>query len=57
MLGQEVRLLVNDYKNAGTFNVQWNGDNNSGQKVTSGIYIFRVTAGNNAATMKMILLK
>jgi hypothetical protein len=57
MLGQEVRTLVNDYKNAGTFNVQWNGDNNSGQKVTSGIYIFRVTAGNNAATMKMILLK
>jgi len=57
MLGQEVKTLVNEQKNAGTFRVQWNGDNNLGNKVSSGIYIFRVSAGTNSSTMKMILLK
>ena len=57
MLGREVKTLVNEQKNAGTFSVQWNGDNNFGHKVTSGIYLFRVAAGTNIATKKMILLK
>ena len=57
LLGQEVKTLVNEYRNAGTFLVKWDGDNNYGNKVSSGVYIFRVTAGNNNATMKMILLK
>jgi hypothetical protein len=57
MLGQEVKTLVNEYKNAGTFNVQWNGDNKSGSKVSSGTYIFRVVSGSNIQTIKMILLK
>jgi hypothetical protein len=57
MLGQEVKTLVNDYKSAGTFSVNWNGDNNSGSKVSSGTYIFRVISGSNIKTMKMVLLK
>ncbi len=57
MLGQEVKALVNGYKNAGTFNVNWNGDNNNGSKVSSGTYIFRVISGSNIKTIKMVLLK
>ena len=57
ILGQEVKTLVSEYKSAGTFNVQWNGDNKSGNKVSSGTYIFRVVSGNNVQTMKMLLLK
>jgi len=57
ILGQEVKTLVNEQKNAGTFNVQWRGDNESGNKVSSGAYIYRVIAGSHIFTKKMILLK
>ena len=57
MLGQEVKTLVNEQKSAGTFNVQWKGDNDFGSKASSGTYIYRVIAGANIFTKKMILLK
>lgn len=57
MLGQEVKTLVNSDKSSGSYSVQWNGDNNYGQKVTSGTYLYRVTAENSVVTKKMILLK
>jgi hypothetical protein len=57
MLGQEVRTLVNSKKEAGTYSVNWNGEDGSGNKVSSGAYIYRVTAGENIVTKKMILLK
>ena len=57
MLGREVKSLVNDYQTQGTHDVMWNGDNNFGGKVASGVYIYRVIAGSNVATKKMVLLK
>ena len=57
MLGREVKTLVNDYQNAGNHTMNWNGDDNSGQKVASGTYIYRITAGSFVATKKMVLLK
>jgi hypothetical protein len=57
MLGREVATLVNNFQNSGSHEVVWNGDNNFGEKVASGAYIYRVVAGNNIATKKMILLK
>ncbi|MDQ7815960.1 MAG: fibronectin type III domain-containing protein [Melioribacteraceae bacterium] len=57
MLGREVKTLINDYRNAGNHTMNWNGDDNSGQKVASGTYIYRITAGTFVATKKMVLLK
>ncbi len=57
MLGQEVKTLVNSQMQAGTYTVQWNGDNEAGQHVTSGAYIYRIVAGNNVAVRKMLLIK
>lgn len=61
MLGQRVRTLVNDRKNAGYHQVVWDGRNELGQQVASGIYIYRFVASNGAdkfqKTRKMILLK
>ncbi|MCF6270090.1 MAG: T9SS type A sorting domain-containing protein [Melioribacteraceae bacterium] len=57
MLGQEVATLVNKEVEAGVHNVTWNGVDNSGSKVSTGTYIYRVVAGNNILTKKMILLK
>ena len=55
--GKEIALLADKYQNAGTYNVTWNGNNNSGQPVASGIYFYTVQAGNYAQTKKMVLLK
>ncbi len=57
MLGREVKSLINNEMLAGNHNVDWNGENNSGFKVSSGTYIYRITAGNFVAVKKMILIK
>ncbi len=57
ILGQEVRTLVNESQVAGNYSVQWNGKNNFGMQVGTGVYIYRVVAGLNVASKKMILLK
>ncbi len=57
MLGQEVRTLVSGQKSAGTYNVQWNGDDSYGNQVSSGAYIYRIVAGNFVQVRKMVLLK
>lgn len=57
MLGQEIKTLINSEKQPGTYSVQWNGDNEFGQKVASGAYIYRIVAGSYVKTMKMVLLK
>jgi flagellar hook assembly protein FlgD len=57
MLGQKVKTLVSGEEAAGTYSVQWNGDNDFGAKVTSGAYIYRIIAGNHVVTKKMIMMK
>ncbi len=57
MLGREVKTLVSSEKSAGSYDVQWNGDNNFGEHVASGAYIYRVIAGSHVAVKKMLLLK
>jgi len=57
VLGREVNTLVNDFKENGNYQVQWNGENNLGYKVNSGIYFYRIEAGLFVNTKKMILLK
>ncbi|MCH7724747.1 MAG: T9SS type A sorting domain-containing protein, partial [Bacteroidetes bacterium] len=57
ILGTEVKTLVNGERTPGIYSVQWNGDNNYGSKVATGIYIYRVVAGNFVQVKKMILLK
>jgi len=57
MLGRVVKTLVNSDQPAGSYYIQWNGDNNLGEHVASGAYIYRVMAGNNAVVKKMLLLK
>jgi FlgD Ig-like domain/Fibronectin type III domain len=57
MLGREVKTLMNSEMSAGVHSVNWNADNNSGQKVTSGVYIYRISAGDFTAVKKMVLIK
>lgn len=57
ILGREVKTLVNATQKAGVQQIVWNGDNNFGRKVASGIYMYRVTAGQQSQVKKMIMLK
>ena len=57
MRGEEVRTLVDGKRYAGTHSVTWDGHDNSGNKVSSGVYIYRLNAGKYTATKKMAMLK
>jgi hypothetical protein len=57
VLGQKVRTLVNNRMEAGYHSVVWDGRNELGSSVASGIYIYRFEAGDFQKTMKLILLK
>ena len=55
--GQVVKALVNEFKEAGHYKVQWDGLNDRGENVASGVYFYRIKAGDFSATRKMVLLK
>ena len=57
MLGREVRTLINEPMASGMFEAEWNGLNNRGEQVESGVYLYRLVAGKFMATKKMTLLK
>jgi hypothetical protein len=57
MLGQKVRTLVNSDQDPKTYRVVWNGQDDHGVQVSSGVYIYRLKAGENVAINKMIFLK
>lgn len=57
VIGQKVTTLADGNYPAGVHTLLWDGRNNSGEKVTSGIYFYRLVAGDFKATKKMLLLK
>jgi len=56
-LGQEVRRLVSGQKPAGYHTIVWNGNDQQGRPAPSGIYHYRLQAGDYVATKKMVLAK
>ncbi|MBN2413902.1 T9SS type A sorting domain-containing protein [candidate division KSB1 bacterium] len=56
-MGQKIRTLVNEYKNAGTFNVTWDGRNDAGLNVSSGTYIYVLKSGDMNIKRKAVLLR
>ena len=55
--GQKVRDLVTGSLPAGDHSVAWNGRDNSGRQVSSGVFFARLSTGKSALTCKMLLLK
>lgn len=58
LLGQEVRTLVHKSQGAGTHRVTWDGTDDGGRSVSSGVYLYRlVTDRGTPETRQMVLLK
>lgn len=57
LLGQRILTLVDDVLPAGRREVLWNGQDQHGREVSSGIYFYRLSASEFAETKKMILMK
>jgi WD40 repeat protein len=55
--GQEVRTLVNGQYEAGVHSVSWNGRDNNGHAVASGVYLYQLQAGSFKQVRKMSLLR
>lgn len=55
--GQKVVSLVNEKLAPGAHNIMWNGENDRGEAVSSGIYYYQLKSGTYTKTKKMVLLK
>ncbi len=56
-LGQKVRTLVSKYQSAGYHQIEWDGTDDRGSRLGSGIYYYQVSAGPFSQVRKMLLLK
>lgn len=56
-LGQLVRTLVNTEQSQGEYSVVWNGFDNNGAAVSSGVYYYKLTHGDFVSSRKLIKLK
>ncbi len=57
ILGQKVTTLVDEYLSAGFKRVDWDGTDATGRTVASGVYLYKMTAGDFSETKKMMLMK
>jgi len=55
--GREVKTLKNEYQTAGYYKIKWQGYNNSGNPVSSGVYFYQLKTNGYVYTKKMTLLK
>jgi len=56
-LGQQIVTLVDAQYAAGFHNVRWDGKNRNGTQVSSGVYLYRIQAGEFSQLRKMILIR
>lgn len=57
LLGEKVRTLVDAKESAGVKQVAWDGRNDRGERVSSGVYLYRLEAGEFKMTKRLLLMK
>ena len=57
MLGQKIRTLAHGEKNAGKYQVFWDGKNDFNHPVSSGLYIYKINVGKFSQIKKMFLMR
>ena len=56
-LGKTIRVLLNEFESSGEHTVSWDGKDDSGDVVASGVYLYRLDAGNRSESRSMLMLK
>ena len=57
VLGQQVKMLLSAYQDAGSYSVMWDGRDAQDREVTSGVYLYRLVAGEHLVVRKMVFAK
>jgi hypothetical protein len=57
LCGQLIRTLVEGHRPAGTYSVVWDGQDNTGRDVASGVYLYRIKTDADTITRKMLVLR
>ncbi|HVP36655.1 MAG TPA: FlgD immunoglobulin-like domain containing protein [Terriglobales bacterium] len=55
--GERVRTLLDDFRSPGNYKIIWDGKDDAGKKVASGVYFYRLKVGENSISKRMVLLK
>ncbi|MCL2065629.1 MAG: C25 family cysteine peptidase [Candidatus Cloacimonetes bacterium] len=55
--GQRIRVLTNDFFPVGSHNIDWNGQDENGHDVSSGVYFYRMSSNDSNDVRRMVLLK
>ncbi len=55
--GQRIVTLIDEEKEAGSYQVHWDGRDEAGRSVGSGIYLYRLKAGHFTSTKKMVITR
>ena len=57
LLGQPVRRLVSEYQGAGSYRIAWDGADDEGNQVASGVYLYRLKAGSRQRARRLVLVR
>lgn len=57
LLGERVKVLVDNYRDAGNYKTVWSGKDEYGRQMSSGVYLYRMQANGTTLVKKMILTK
>ncbi|MBT5145873.1 MAG: T9SS type A sorting domain-containing protein, partial [Gemmatimonadetes bacterium] len=57
LMGQRVATLVSGSRDAGSYMLRWDGRDDTGRELASGVYLFRLIAGDQIETRKLTLLR
>ncbi|MBD3340891.1 MAG: T9SS type A sorting domain-containing protein [Candidatus Lokiarchaeota archaeon] len=55
--GEEIRTLIHEHRNSGTHTTSWNGKNDQGNAVSSGVYICKLQSADYVRAVRMVVLK
>ncbi|MBD3404103.1 T9SS type A sorting domain-containing protein, partial [candidate division GN15 bacterium] len=55
--GQQVRTFDRGHRAAGRYAIEWDGTADDGSAVATGVYLYKITAGDFTSTRKMLLVK
>ena len=57
LAGQKVATLASGYREVGSYTMRWVGRDDDGRELASGVYVYRLLAGDGVETRKLLLLR